>query len=141
MRLCFENHKKNSKQIFLFKVIVINCNTLVGAIFQPMHCSQKISNGNNLQFCRYRCLNVAYGCILIPLQLHFQLQKCVGWNQIRRVWWIVKPFAWTTHCFHCSAINTCGTNRVHSFRFFKSSDTMWRTMVFSTPYFPLSSYY
>ncbi len=135
---------KNSKQIFLFKVIVINCNTLVGAIFQPMHCSQKIGNRNSLQFRRYRRLNVAYGCILVPLQLHFQLQQCkiVLRNQIRRVRWIVKPFAWTTRCSHCSAINTCGTNRVHSFRFFKSSDRIWRTMVFSTRtllYYPTTS--
>ncbi len=47
---------KSSKQIFLFKVIAINFNTLVGAIFQLMHCSQKISNRNSLQFCSYRSL-------------------------------------------------------------------------------------
>ncbi len=86
---------KNSKQIFLFKVIAINCNTPVGATFQLVHCSQKISNRNSLQFHCYRCLNVAYGCILVPLQLHFQLQKrkIIRRNQIRRVWGMVKSFA------------------------------------------------
>ncbi len=49
---------KNSKQIFLFKVISID--TLVGAIFQPMHCSQKISNRNSLQFRRYRNFECRY---------------------------------------------------------------------------------
>ncbi len=78
---------KNSKQNFLFKVIAINRNTQVGAIFQLMHCSQKISNRNSLQFLRYRCLNVAYGCISVPPQLHFELgkRKIVGQTQIRRV--------------------------------------------------------
>ncbi len=53
-----------------------------------MHCLRKISNKNSLQFRHYRCLNVAYGYILVPLQLHFQLRKCkiVGWTQIRGVW-------------------------------------------------------
>ncbi len=53
-----------------------------------MHCSQKISKRNSLPFCRCRCLNVAYGCISVPLQLHFQLQKrqVVGQTQIKRVW-------------------------------------------------------
>ncbi len=40
---------ENSKQILLSKVIAINCNILIGAIFQPMHCSQKISNRNSLR--------------------------------------------------------------------------------------------
>ncbi len=82
--------KKNSKKLnkfFLFKVITTNCNTLVGAIFQRMHYSRKISNRNSLQFRSYKCLNVAYGCILVPLQLYFQLwkNKIVGWTQIKRV--------------------------------------------------------
>ncbi len=79
--------KKNSKQIFLFKVIAINCNTLIGTIFQPMNCSQIIIDGNSLQFRRYRCLNVAYGCISVPLQLYFQIRKrkIVERAQIRRV--------------------------------------------------------
>ncbi len=79
---------KHSKQIFLFKVIAINCKTQVGAIFLQMHCSQKISKRNGLPFHRCRCLNVAYGCISVPRQLHFQLQKrqVVGQTQIKRVW-------------------------------------------------------
>ncbi len=123
---------KNSKQIFLFNVSASNCNTLIGAIFQLMHCSQKISNKNSLQFYHYICLNVAYGCIAVPLQLHFLLwkRKIVGWTQIRKVPGMVKYFAWTVCCSRCSAVNACGTNRAHSFRFFKSSDRMQRTMVF-----------
>ncbi len=46
---------------------------------------------------------------------------------------MVKSFAWTTRCSHCSAVNTCGTNCAHSFRFFKLSDRMWWTMVFGIP--------
>ncbi len=78
---------KNSKHFFKFKVIAINCSTLVGAIFQLMHGSQKISNRNSLQFHCYRYLNVTYSCLSVPLQLHFQLRKrkIVGWTQIRRV--------------------------------------------------------
>ncbi len=91
---------KNSKYISLFKVIAINCNTLVGMIFQPMHCSQKISNRNSLQFRCYRCLNVAYGCISFPLQLHFQLRKrkIVGQTQIRRVWGWLCPYSPLSSC-------------------------------------------
>ncbi len=32
---------------------------------------------------------------------------------------MVKSFAWTTHCSHCSVVNACGINRVHSFHFFQ----------------------
>ncbi len=126
---------KKIKQIFLFKVIAINCHTLVGAIFQVMHCSQKISNRNSLQFRHYRCLNVAYGCISVLLQLHFQLRKCkiVGGLKSGEYAGMVKSFAWATGCSHCSAVNTCGTNRAHSFHFFKSSDRMRWTMVFGIP--------
>ncbi len=86
-----------------------------------MHRSQKISNGNSLQFRRHRCSNVAYGCILGPLQLHFQFRKrkIVGWTQIRRVWGMVKSFAWTTLCSRCFAVNACGRNCTHSFHFFQ----------------------
>ncbi len=49
--------QKIINKFFLFKIIAVNCNTQVGG-FQPKYCSQKISNRNNLQFCRYRCLNV-----------------------------------------------------------------------------------
>ncbi len=109
-----------SSKIFLFKVIAINCNILVSVIFQLMHCSRKISNRNSLQFCRYRCLNVTYGCILMPLQLHFQLRKrkIVGWTQIRRVRPMVKSFVGTMCCSRCSAVNACGTNCAYSFRIF-----------------------
>ncbi len=133
---------KNSKQFFLFKVIAINCNSLVGVMFQPMHCSQKISNKNSLRFRRYRCLNVVNGCISVPLQLYFQLWKCeiVGWTQSRRVRGKVKSFAWTTWCSRCSTINAWGTYRTHSFLFFKLSDRMRRTMVFGILYSSLSSY-
>ncbi len=100
-----------------------------------MNCSQKISNKNSLQFCRYWCLNVAYGCILVPFQPYFQLlkRKIVGRTQIRRLWGIVKCFTWTTRCSRCSAVNACGTNSAHSFRFFKSSNRMQRTMVSGVP--------
>ncbi len=116
---------KNSKQIFLFKVIAINCNTPVGVIFiKPMYSSWKINNKNSLQFRHYRCLNVAYGCISVLFQFHFQLWKCkiVRRTQIRRVRGMVKSFAWATRCSPCSAVNPCGTNRVYSSHFFKSSD-------------------
>ncbi len=101
-----------------------------------MHHSWKISNRNSLHFHRYRCLNVAYGCISIPLQLHFQLRKRKIFmrTQIRRVRGMVKSFAWTTRCSHCSAVNAFGTNRTHSFHFFKSSDRMQWTMVFGILY-------
>ncbi len=73
-----------------------------------MHRSRKISNRNSIQFCRYRCLKVAYGCILVSLQLHFQLQKCkiIEQTRIRRVCRMVKSFVSTTPCSHCCAINT-----------------------------------
>ncbi len=75
------------------------------------------------------------------LQLHFQLQKrkIVERTQIRRGRGMVKSFAWTTRCSRCSAVNTCGTNRAHSFCFFKSSDRMQWTMVFGIPYSLLTS--
>ncbi len=116
-----KKNPKNSKQILLFEIISINCNVLVGAIFQSMHCLQKISNRNSLQFRCYRCSNVTYGCISVPLHLHFQLRKCkiVGRIQIRRVQRMVKSYAWTTRCSCFFAVNACGPNHVHSFHFFQ----------------------
>ncbi len=109
-----------------------------------MHCSRKISNRNSLQFCRYRCLNVAYVCILVPLQLHFKLRICkiVGPTQIRRLWGIVKSFAWTMLCSRCSAVNACGTNRAHSFCFSMSSDRfseLWFLVSHTLCYHPTTS--
>ncbi len=132
---------KNSKQIFLFKVIVINCNTLVGAIFQLMHRSQKISNGNSLQFRHCRYLNVAYGCI----QLHFQIfnfrnakvsggiksGEYGGWLSLLHEQRTVPIVLLSTHVAQIVYI---------VFVFFKSSERIWRTMVFSTLYSPPSSY-
>ncbi len=51
-----------------------------------------------------------------------------------------RSLPWTAGCFHCSAVNVSGTNRAHSFRFFKSSARIQWTMVFGIPYSPLSSY-
>ncbi len=128
---------KNSKHIFLFKVIAINCNTLVGVVFQRMHCSWKISNRNSLQFYRYRCLNVAYGCISVPLQFHFQFQKhkIVRRTQISRVWgWL--SLLYEQRAVPVVLLSTNAAQIVHSFHFFKSSDRMRWTMVFGIPYSP-----
>ncbi len=127
---------KNSKQIFLFKIIAINCSILVDAIFQPMHCSRKISNRNSLQFRHYRCLNVTYGCISVPLQLHFQLQKCeiVEQTHIRRVrgWLSLLHEQCTVPIVLLSAHLVQILHTVFFF-FFKSSDRMWWTKVFGIP--------
>ncbi len=42
-----------------------------------------------------------------------------------------KSSAWTTRCSRCSAVNTCSINHTNSIHFFKSSDRMRWTMVFS----------
>ncbi len=86
-----------------------------------MHCSQKISNRNNLQFRRYGCLNITNDSISVSLHLHFQLWKCkvVGWTQIWRVRGMVNSFAKTKRGSHCSVVNAWGTNRAHSFYFFQ----------------------
>ncbi len=133
---------KKSSKIFLFKVIVINCNILVSAIFQPMHCSRKISNRNSLQFCCYRCLNVTYGYILVPLQLHFQLQKrkIVGRTQIRRVRAVVKSFVGTMCCSHCS-LSTHAVQIVHTvFVFSNHQSECGERWFFVSQYSLLSSY-
>ncbi len=117
----------NSNQIFSFKVITVNCNILVGTISQPMNSSQKISNRNSLQFHRYRCLNIAYGCISVPLQLHFQIRKpkIVGRTHIRRIqgWLILLR---EQHAVPIVLLPTHVAQIVHTvFIFFKSSDRMW----------------